>query len=213
MTQTSADADLLAELNGDLPPLAPGEIAPAAPNSRDSQLEVGPAPAPTPAQAANAAHATKNGGRGFKVIVEGEYYAANPDGRGKLKKPYTLEVGLPNLDSALSVIKNKLLKALLLKKYPDFVADRTCAIVSATPMDASTPKSNNLAYMDREQLEAHVRVAKVPIDPREYPKVTDLREAIIDFTQTPDGFLAREAVRQADRKENAELAALNDLNA
>ena len=200
---------LLAELNGDLPPLAPGEIAPVPAPSRDEQLTVARAPIPSQTKAADAVHATKAGGKGWRVVVKGEYLALAAGGRGKVKRDYEAEFVLPNLDAALSIIKNKLLDSALRKKYPDFVAARTNKIVDARPLSPETPASRNLQYMNRAQLEAHVQEIRAPISIQDYPDVTDLRDAVIDYTQTPKGFAEREALRQKDRAEDRELRALN----
>jgi hypothetical protein len=204
---------LLAELNGGSPMPPMIDEAPTAAPSRENELTV-PAPSkPSPVAAADAVHATRAGGKGYRVRVKGEYYALGAEGRGKVKRPYTAEFNLASLDKALSIIKNKLLTLALKKAHPDFAADRTCFIVDATPLSPATPKSNNLAYMDRGQLEEYVRASapRIPIDPspENYPDVTHLREAIIDYIQTPDGFAEREKERQEKRAEDRELAALN----
>src|SRR3972149_4892173 len=139
---------LLAELNGDLPPLAPGETAPVPAPSRDEQLTVARAPIPPPTKAADAVHATKAGGKGWRVVVKGEYLALAAGGRGKVKRDYEAEVVLPNLDAALPILKNKLLDSALRKKYPDFVAARTNKIVDARPLSPETPASRTLQYMN-----------------------------------------------------------------
>jgi len=160
-------------------------------------------------KAADAVHATKAGGKGWRVVVKGEYLALAAGGRGKVKRDYEAEFVLPNLDAALSIIKNKLLDSALRKKYPDFVAARTNKIVDARPLSPETPASRNLQYMNRAQLEAHVQEIRAPISIQDYPDVTDLRDAVIDYTQTPKGFAEREALRQKDRAEDRELRALN----
>lgn len=209
-----ANTDIIAALNGEGDALPPAvDPLPPEPASRESQLTVPEPPKPTAIQAADAQHATKVGGKGYRVRTKGEYFAPGPDGKGKIKKPYTAEFTLPQLTGALSVIKNKLLAPTLRKKYPDFAADRTCYIIDAVPLNPATPKSNNLAYMDREQLEEYVRQSQPPIpldpSPANYPLVEHLREAIIDYIQTPDGFKDREAARQQKRAELRELAELN----
>lgn len=201
--------ELLKELNGELPPLAPGESVPDPVDSRDVLLTVHKKSVPSAVQKANAVHATKVGGKGYKVLVRGEYYANDPDRRGKIKKEYEAEFALPNLDKALSTIKGKLLDKFLKTRHPDFVASRTAFIVDARPLSPETPASNNIQYMPREQLEAHIAEIRAPINAQEYPDVTHLREAIIDYTLTPKGFAKREAVRQKDRAEDRELQALN----
>ncbi len=206
---TAQDDALLRELNGDLPPLAPGESAPVPSASREAELTVGAKPAPSAVQAANEAHSTKAGGKGYRVLVKGEYLAQSADSRKKIKKSYQHEFVLPSLDAALSIIRKKLLEPALRRKHSDFIAIYTNKIVDARPLSAETPESNNLAYMNRPALEAHVKNVKAPIDLSAYPDVTDLREAIIDYTQTPKGFEVREAARQKERNADAELRALN----
>jgi hypothetical protein len=209
MANAPVKDDLLAQLNGDLPPLAPGETAPIPAPSRESELTVaGPSPL-SPAQRADASHSTKAGGKGWKVVVSGEYFAESPTGRGKIAKPYEHSFNLPNLDAALSVIKNKLLDSALRKKHSDFIAVRTNKISEAVPLSPETPLSNNLAYMNRAQLEAHIAHVRAPIVSATYAVLADLRDAIIDYTQTPDGFEKREKERQSKRHVDAELAELN----
>lgn len=209
MNDAPVKDDLLAQLNGDLPPLV--DPAPESAPSRASELTVA-APAPlSPVEKADAAHATKAGGKGWKVVVKGEYFAENPSGRGKIAKPYTASFNLPHLydGAALSIIKNKLLEPALRKLHKDFIAVRTNKIDSATPLSPDTPLSNNIQFMNRAQLVAHVAHIRAPINCAIYKDDADLRDALIDFVQTPDGFEKREAERQSKRKLDAELSELN----
>lgn len=233
----STDDDILGALNGSksdaggMPPYAPGEIAPDAAPSRDAQLTINAAPPPTALKAADAQHSVAVGGHGYRVRVKGEYYASNPNGRGKIKKPYELSFNVPKLDGCQSVIKNKLLLMALRKKYPDAVRHRTFSVVDQKPLSPSSPKSNSLAYMDRGQLEGAILSLGAPIDVSGYPAsdegTLELRESIIDFVQNPDSqerddkgqllsppgapgtFIARENERQRKRAEDRELAELN----
>jgi len=230
------DNDLLAQLNGQapapdanaLPPFVDGAGAPAP--TRDAELTVLPPARPNPIAAADSVHATVAGGAGYAVKVAGTYYANNPDGKGKIKKPFEHEFNVPRLDACLSLIKNKLLKAALKKIDPAFAADRECRIVGYRPLGAS-PKSSNLAYMNREDLEAFAQEQRIPLDLASFSKdaagVSELRESIIDFVQNPDPvrkddkgrntvrpgdpgtFLFREKERQEKRVEAAELRRLN----
>lgn len=235
------DADaLLAELNGSaakpdpdaLPAFVAGDEGAQVPGqSRTAELEVPLAPKPSPARAADAVHSTAAGGSGYKVKVAGEYFAADPASRGKVKKPYEAEFNVARLEGCLSLIKNRLLKQTLLKKYPDFVADRTCYIVSQQPLGPNVPKSRNLAFMNREDLEGFAKTGRIPVDLGTFEPgdhgTAELRESVIDFVQNPDPvrpdakgvntvrpgdpgtFLARETLRQAKRAEDRELRALN----
>lgn len=205
--------DLMKELNGesDAPPEGKwvGEAPTPAP-TRDEELTVGAAKAPPSiTRQMDAQFATNQGGHGYKVNLKGEYLAESSTGKGKIRKEFEISVNLPKLDAALSIIKNRLLKPAMKKKYPDFIVERTVYVVDATPLSPATPKSNNLAYMDFDQLKTYAAQVRAPIDPAAYFDVIHLRDAIIDWTQTPDGFKDREAVRQAARAEEREIAALN----
>ena len=205
----SAEDALLDQLNGEMPPLV--DAAPAPAEDRTTSLTVGRAVAPTPVQAAEAAHSTKAGGKGWKVSVIGEYFAASPTGKGKISKTYAVDFVLPHLydGAALSVIKNKMLDDKLRKKHSDFMVVRTYRIDAAVPMSPETPLSNNIQFMNRDQLRAHIAHIRAPIDPATYAEDADLRDALIDYVQTPDGFAKREAERIKKRAVDAELAALN----
>lgn len=204
-----SETDLMKELNGDMPPMIDPPPAPA-PN-RDTELTIGPKREPSKVAQADAIHSTRNGGKGYRVTVVGEYLAQDPAGRGKIKKPYEVAFNLVQLEGALSVIKNRMLDAALKKKHPDFVTVRTNKIKDATPLSPDTPESQNIAFMNRGQLTKYVLSAQppVPVDPAAYPDVTHLRDAIIDYIQTPDGFKTREAARQVQRQLDRELAELN----
>lgn len=235
---TEVQDDLLAQLNGKpaadgMPAFVKGEGLTPAP-SRDSELEVHAAPKLSAVAAADAQHSTAAGGSGYRVRVHGEYFALNADGKGKIKKAYAnLTFNVTRAEGCLSVIKNKMLKAALRKLDPNFTADRTCFIDSVTPLSAATPKSRNLAYMDRAGLDAYVLESspRIPIDVAAYPVDDEgtaaLRESIIDYVQNPDPvrpdekgvntvspgdpgtFLFRERERRAHLAEDRELALLN----
>lgn len=218
--------DAVALLNGDvpansLPPFVGNDaLAQVAGPVRDSELTVAPKAVPSIIQRADAVHSTAAGGAGYRVKVKGEYFALAENGKGKTKKNYEAEFNVAKLDGCLSVIKNKLLKSFLKKKDPTFTADRTCYVVDTTPL-GSSPKSNNLAFMDRGQLEQFVAgsTPRIPIRLEDYPQTpestTHLRESIIDYVQNPDSegktntFARREADRQEKRAEARDLALLN----
>lgn len=168
-----------------------------------------PRDARTPAQRLDAAHALKAGGSGYACIVEGEYTALAPNGgKGKVRKPYRLNFTVPQQEGALALIVSKLLMPALRKFHPDVVHFRTHEIVSCEPL-GDAPPTDSLQYMGREGLEFFAREHRVPVDVKQYPKLTDLRETLIDWKLNPKGFEAREARRQAERAEMAELMRLN----
>lgn len=174
-------------------------------------LETAPAEKPLNAvEKSDALHATKAGGKGYKVTVTGEYIGRGSDSPNqKVKKNYTITANLPSLDRALSVLKGKVLDRAISKKHEDFIRVRTYKIVEAIPLSPATPESLNLQFMTREKLEAHVASHQLPIVVAEYSDTVTLRDAVVDCTLNPNGFKKREALKQADREEQAQIDALN----
>lgn len=211
---STSPASIIDELNGDvrdpLPPVAPGDSPLEHDAPRESQLTVRPVAAPAGVKGLDAVHSKKAGGLGYRVGVKGDYVAESPTGRGKITKPFEIEVNLPALDGALSVIKNHLLDKALKKKYPDALKARGAGrIVYAYPLSDALPETRNLQYMDRNALAVYVAQVRAPIDVAAYPDVVDLRDAIIDWTQTPNGFEAREAAKMSKQAISRDVAALN----
>lgn len=208
MTASSTPQDdLMAELNG----TGAGVTLIDAPEHADMSdpLEV-KAPAGPKSAVAKLAATAKPGLKGYAVTVRGEYFAPSKDQAGKkIKLPYTVVVNVPVLTGALSTIRKHLLTPALLKLDPLCSGPRTYEIVDARPLSAEMPENTNIQFMPREALEAHIKHVKAPIDPKQYPDVTVLRAALIDFTVNPAGFEEREAEKQVKR---AELNALNALN-
>lgn len=178
---------------------------------KETQLKGPPAPASV---RMDAKHATRHGGKGYKILVRGQYYAVAPDTQGKkVHKPYSIEVNVPSLDKVLSVLKNKLLPALLPRKYPEFTGLRTYNVVEVTPLSPASPPSTNLSFAPREVLEQYAQEHRVPINLEDYKDLVVLRATLVDFAYNPKGFEEREAKRRKDRAETAELAEMNpDLN-
>lgn len=152
---------------------------------------------------------TAIGGKGYRMVVRGEFVAQNPSGQGKVRRPYELAFNVPKLDGALSLIVSKLLLPALRAAYEGVVNYRTHEPVSVEPLSPDMPAPDNLQYFDRDRLERFVEENRVPIRSHEYEKVEDLRESVIDWKLNPVGFEKRDAHRQKARAEMAELVALN----
>lgn len=145
----------------------------------------------------------------FTVNMEGTYYASTP--HGKVSKPYTITVRLPGecMDRAMSVIKNKLLTPLLSKKYEDYSGYRTYSIVDISAPKGVELKTNNIRLMKRTQLKSYIDSRDLNVDDTLYPKMQDLREAIMMAEEDPK----RYATHEAALRESAELDnMLGDLN-
>ncbi len=146
---------------------------------------------------------------GYLVKVRGDYFAAAAGNR-KIIARYELEVKLPTMDRALSIIKNKLLDPLLKRKYPDYINYRTHEMVSFKALgSAGDPKHLPLHLQGREQLIEHIEKKKLAIDPIIYPELTGLRKAIALCETDPKKYVQ---VAKADKSEFLENKALADLN-
>lgn len=207
--------DLLAELNGEAAtPQEAKELAAAAELAKKDPLKVVPLKKKSAAKRLEEEAVKKEGPlKGYAVTVRGLYTEPALDTPGKkIKKDYEIVANVPVLEGALSTIKNKLLDKMLKMKYPRYVAFLTHEIVDVKPLGANTPPPDNVAYMNAEDLTAHIRMVRAPIDAKNYEgDIVGLRAAVVDFTLNPKGFKEREAKRLADRKETAELEALNKL--
>lgn len=205
MTTAQAAPDtqdaLLAELNGALARTGepeqidkPGEQPP----SLEQQLETSPrSKAVTPrADQLDKTLSKKAGGFGYRVVVEGEYYAKSTEAKGNVVKKYSLPFNLPDLknskgESALGIIVGEsrpgggMLIAALRKLDPLAVRYRTYSIANVTALQGA-PEPTGLQYASFEGLKDYVRrepsMQDFPIkDLEEYFDVEHLREDIIDF--------------------------------
>lgn len=206
MTMKS-DADLLKDLAGAVEPLPIDEQTTE--GAGKDPLEIKEPVAPSPVKSMDAKHSTKVGGKGFAVTVRGEYYAPADVAGKKVKRPYSVTVNLPHLTGALSLIKNHLLLPAIKAKHPEALGFHTHEIEKAVPLSPETSESSNIQYMSMDRLRRYVEDHNVPVEVADYSDVVDLRSAVVDYTLNPKGFEEREKLRQAERKQKAELAALN----
>jgi hypothetical protein len=211
------NADLLAELNGEgvaSTPEEAKELAAAQKAATLDPLKVVPKIKKSAAKRLEE-EAVKVSGplKGYAVTVRGLYTVPAADSPGKkVKKEYEITANVPTLEGALSTIKNKLLDKMLRMKYPGYVTFLTHEITDVRTLGANTPPADNVAYMNEADLASHIRMVRAPIIPSNYGgDVVGLRAAVVDFTLNPKGFKDREEKRLADRKETAELEALNKI--
>ncbi len=147
--------------------------------------------------------------KGFKVTVKGEYYALAADMRRKTPMPYEIEVVLPSMDSALSIIKNKLLAKALRRKYKDYQDFRTHMITNVVDLSGQSASGLIPDYMNKKQLSDYVRVHKLPVNTEAYDKLVDFRKAIHLAETNPKEFQIFQDNAMKDAKMNRELANLN----
>jgi hypothetical protein len=205
------DNDLLAELNGTAATPQEGvELANAEKEAKHDPLAV---PAPKKKSAAKRAAEQGTAVKGYAITVEGDYAVASTEVPGKkMKKQYSITVNVPELEGALSTIKNKLLDKVLKMKYPGYLTYYTHEIVDTKPLTADTPPAANVAYMNLAQLQNHVRDQRLPIDVEKYGSdVKNLRAAVVDCVLNPGGFVEREKKRLVSIAEDKALEALNNI--
>ena len=147
--------------------------------------------------------------KGFKVTVRGEYYALAADMRRKTPMPYEIDVILPSMDSALSIIKNKLLAKALRYRYKDFQDFRTHEIINVVDLSGQTTEGLIPSYMNKQQLVRYVKAEKLPVDVEAYIQLEDFRKAIHLAETNPKEFI----IFQDNAKKNAKIEReLNELN-
>ncbi|MCK5664842.1 MAG: hypothetical protein KAI17_15230, partial [Thiotrichaceae bacterium] len=147
--------------------------------------------------------------KGFRVTVEGEYFTPGVAGKKGLGT-YKIEVMLPKMEAALSVIKNKLLDRAIKLKHPESVGYRTHTITNVVCLDGSSAVNaitpNEMNY---SQLIEYVANKKLPVDPETFPEIAHLRAAIILAENDPKEFARKQAIAAEDQAENKALAELN----
>lgn len=222
----SSDAnnkDLLAELLGEGGKVSGADVElpdgplPAVPDPT-AELEVKPEARPSAIQAADAVHATDQGGEGFALTIAGQAYTKDERGN-KAEVPYKVTINVTKLEGAMSLLRkipknggDSFLDAVVRKVIgPTFRGVRTYNPVGAVPRNPSkTAAPTNLQFMTIEQLRVVVKERKAPIKLADYGEdVVALREAVMDFFLNPKGFAEREAKRSADIVERRELEAAN----
>ena len=227
-----------AAVPGDPPQIQPPSLADVLDTKPAPAARTAPK-TPQRALLADKVHAKAAGGHGYRVIVVGKYYAKSQDAKGNVIKDYRLPFNLPSLtnskgEAALGIIVGKLLDSALKKMDPAAVCYRTHEIESVVPLQGA-PEPTSISYMSFDALKQYVRanLPEFPIDPDEYDSVEHLREDVIDFKTNMVGDVLvdpgtasertvkggfgvkktpsdRILERYAARKEEAELAAMNE---
>lgn len=156
---------------------------------------------------------TRAAQKGYRVKVVGTYFARSPVMHEKnVVKNYEFEANIPTLTAALSIVKNKLLNPMLSKKYPDFVAYKSYHIINITPLDEKSRlqmKKVEVQYMDRPTLIDYIDEHALPVESKLYPDLFDLRVAVQEAKDDPDGYLKKLDYRRADLEMNLEISDLN----
>ncbi len=145
---------------------------------------------------------------GFEVTVEGTYFVK--EGKDKGLRSYSFNFKLPEMEAALSIIKNKVLDRVLKKKYEDYVSYRTYQITNVKPFgDARLVGGFDLWSSSRDEVEKYIRKSELPVKLKYYPTLMSLREAVQLVEADESRFLLNQAQLEKDFEFTESLRALN----
>ncbi len=147
---------------------------------------------------------------GYNITVRGTYYkSVSGGGKGKELSSYTFDVKLPSMDSALSVIKNKILNSVLSKKYSDYVSYRTHEITNVVPFGKIKAVNLSVWQMNRNALEDYIAEGKLLVKPHLYPELLELRRAVSMCEQDISRFENHQNKVEEDFELTSSIRALN----
>jgi len=146
---------------------------------------------------------------GYRVTVAGEFFYSAGSGKGKLTKNYEVEINLPSMDSAMSVIKGRILETVLRKKYPEYSTYRTHEIRNVVPFGNAAPARADLWQMSREMVESYVNENNLPVICKIHPTLMALREAVQACESDVDAFLVSQEQVKKDFELTEQLRELN----
>ncbi len=144
---------------------------------------------------------------GFDLTIEGDYFVT--DGRHKGLKRYSFDFKLPSMDSALSIIKNKVLDNMLKKIYPDYVSYRTYEITRVQPFGSAKLAGFDLWSSSRDEVENYIRKSELPVKVKYYPTLMGLREGVQLAEADLDRFLLNQEKLEEDFAFTKQLRELN----
>lgn len=145
---------------------------------------------------------------GYRITVAGQYFVREGEKRLNLKS-YKFDINMPTMDSALSVIKNKILDVVLKKKYPDYVSYRTHQIMNVVAFGDVAQQKAVLWQMNRTTILSYIQENELPVEPEIFETLMELREAVQMAEADPDNFIK---VQDAKRKDWKILSGLRALN-
>lgn len=150
----------------------------------------------------------------YEVTVEGQYYGH----RNGMKTTGQYVAILKMDDTAkkqgfLSVARNKLLPRYLKANYPDYKRFKTHFITGVRNLSKGGSPVGELALMNRKQIVAWIEKKRLPIKHHLYPEVSDLRQAIKFFRESPEAFKKQQDKRLANKGPELQMmSALDELN-
>lgn len=145
---------------------------------------------------------------GYKITVEGQYFVVAGEKRKSLSS-YKFDINLPTMDSALSIIKNKILDTILPKLYSDYAGYRTHHITNVEPFGNVTQAKAVLWQMNRPTILSYIQENELPVKHRIYETLMELRQAVEMAEADPDNFLIKQEEKEKDFNLTSTLRELN----
>ncbi|MBT5303850.1 MAG: hypothetical protein HOL31_02070 [Candidatus Scalindua sp.] len=145
---------------------------------------------------------------GYTISVEGQYFVGAGEGKRTLSN-YKFDINLPSMDSALSIIKNKILPVILPKMYPDYLMYRTHDIVDVKPFGNVAQAKAVLWQMNRPTIISYITENELPVNVEIYETLMELRQAVEMAEADPDNFLIVQGKAEKDFKLLSGIKSLN----
>jgi len=144
----------------------------------------------------------------YEVEVHGEYFAQQ--GKDTVLRPYNATFKVPNAQTALGVIKGKLLTPFLMNK------DKECSGVYTHHVDnischgkTLNPNDIPVRFQNKEQLTQYISLHQLPISPDDYGSIGLLRDHVRQSQEDPTSFTHTQSKYQNKKDEEKALFALN----
>ena len=107
-------------------------------------------------------------------------------------------------------LKKRLLPLLLRKKFPDFARVRF-VIIDEIASETGEKLDLPIDLRSRAQLTQLVKAEKIPLDPKDYLEIDELRHDIRMYLQEPETFLRDKPRLDKRRQEERAFMEMNDL--
>lgn len=120
----------------------------------------------------------------------------------EIKQVHINEVGI-----RAYLLKSKRLENIVRKQAVNFITLREYNIVEVVPSDPSIQLPTDPSALTLAQLKNHIKVNSWPIDLHLFPDLPTLREAVVNYMESGEGYVHYENVY---RRRHAVVSAFND---
>lgn len=142
----------------------------------------------------------------YEVFCEGKYYTNDPDKRGI--RPYEISF-IANDDIKKSGFLSAFRRAIspemgndsailraLRAKYPDYERFQTHQVTQVVNLTDRNKPVRELALMNRDQIMSYINKKGFPIETELYPTVSEIRQALLDYRESPKAFEEQQEKRR-----------------